>query len=344
MSLISAMVLIVTVIIVYSVLVTLFSVLFRITGVAKEKSSFQVISLLTNAGYSTTESEIVVGERTRRSIAKAAMLTGYFFSVLIASLFINLFLSVDFSRINTEIIAIAVGFGSLLLFFVILRLPRIRKALDRGIENLTAKVFRKASRENYISVLDTYGDDAICKVFLYKVPSMMEGKMIIDTDVKSKYNVNILMYERKGNVKYVTRETIFSAKDSMLVFGKLESIKKVFLLNEHSHEIQKEESSVNLEAHTRNEITIISNYEYQVLAEINMTKVPEILKGKTLIESHIKDYFQINVMMVSKDDRPINLTKDTIIEEGDKVIAFGPYQSIQTVFGELETQDNSNSN
>lgn len=339
MSLISATVLIVTVIIVYSVLVTFFSVLFRITGVSKTKSSFQVISLLTNAGYTTGESELIVGDRTRRTIAKAAMLTGYFFSVLIASLFINLFLSVNFSQINSEISAIGIGFGALILFFILIRVPFIRKYLDRGIENLTAKLFKKTAKENYISVLDTYGDDAICKVFLYKVPAMMEGKMIIDTEVKSKYNVNILMYERKGNVRYVTRDTIFTSKDSMLVFGKLESIREVFLLKEHSHEVEKGETKVQ-EVKNTNEISIISNYDYQVLAEIQMTKVPEILKGKTLIESHIKDYFQINVMMVSKDGKPINLTKDTIIGQGDRVIAFGPYQNIQSVFGELESTQN----
>lgn len=338
MSLISAVILIVTVIIVYSVLVTFFSVLFRITGVSKTKSSFQVISLLTNAGYTTAESELIVGDRTRRGIAKAAMLTGYFFSVLIASLFINLFLSVNFSKINSEMAAIAVGFGALILFFILIRLPFIKKRLDRGIENLTAKLFKRAAKENYISVLDTYGEDAICNVFLYKVPAILEGKMIIDTEVKSKYNVNILMYDRKGNVHYVTRDTIFTAKDSMLVFGRLDAIREVFLLHDHSHDEKENEAKVQ-EVKNTNEISIISNYDYQVLAEIQMTKVPEILKGKTLIESHIKDYFQINVMMVSKDGKPINLTKDTIIEQGDKVIAFGPYQNIQSVFGELKTAE-----
>ena len=38
--------------------------------------------------------------------------------------------------------------------------------------------------------------------------------------------------------------------------------------------------------------------------------------------------------MVSRKDKPLNLTKDTVIEKGDRVIAFGPYESIHTVFGE----------
>lgn len=39
-------------------------------------------------------------------------------------------------------------------------------------------------------------------------------------------------------------------------------------------------------------------------------------------------------MMVSRNGKPINLTKDTIVKEHDKVIAFGPYENIQSVFGE----------
>ena len=84
MSLASSVTLIVTVILVYYALIKVFSILFRITGLPKEKAIFQSVSLLTNAGYTTGESELVVSEKTRRRIATASMLTGYFFSVVIA--------------------------------------------------------------------------------------------------------------------------------------------------------------------------------------------------------------------------------------------------------------------
>ena len=83
-----------------------------------------------------------------------------------------------------------------------------------------------------------------------------------------------------------------------------------------------------------NVITIMSNFGYQVLADIKLHRVPPMLADKSLLESKIKDYFSINIMMVSRKDKPINLTKDTVIEKGDRVIAFGPYESIHTVFGE----------
>lgn len=106
--------------------------------------------------------------------------------------------------------------------------------------------------------------------------------MIIDTDIKTKYNLNILMYERKGQVRYVTRDTIFSNHDTLLAFGPMESIRDVFLLKDHT---QKNTTNKKEEVKNQNEISIINNYDYQILAEINLNKVPEILKEKTLIES-----------------------------------------------------------
>ena len=69
--------------------------LFRITGLTKEKASFQAISLLTNCGFTTGESEVITSDRLRRRIAIAAMISGYSFSVVIVSLLINVFMKVS---------------------------------------------------------------------------------------------------------------------------------------------------------------------------------------------------------------------------------------------------------
>jgi len=330
MSLVSAITLIVTVIIIYYALIKLFSVLFRITGLPKEKAQFQSVSLLTNAGYTTGESEIVVSEKTRRRIATAAMLSGYFFSVVIVSLFINLFLSIDFSQFDAQLVVIFMWFGGMIAFFLILRIPVVEKVLNKTIEGATVRVFKKAARENYISVLDTYGKDAVVDIYLYKVPAFLEGKCIVDSDIRKRFNVNILMYTRNGQNHYVTADTIFSDKDVLIAFGPLASIREAFLLK--GHEEKPEEKNAEKEKEI-NAITIMSNFGNQILADIKLKKVPPVMAEKSLIESKIKDYFSINIMMVSRNEKPITLTKDTVLAKGDRVIAFGPYESIRTVFG-----------
>lgn len=334
MSFVSAISLIITVIIMYYIIYKMYAVLFRISGITKEKSRFQAISLLTNAGFTTGESEIIVGENSRRSIAIAAMLTGYFFSVVIVSLFINLFLSMDLSQFDTQIFIIFVGFGGMFVFFLFMHIPAVQKALDKAIDGLTIRIFRRTVKENYISVLDTYGEDAVVNIYLYKVPPFLEGRRVVDSDVRKRFNVNIMMYTRNGENHYVTKDTIFSRKDRLTAFGPLASIREAFLLKDK----RKEKARKSEEALNQNDILIMSNYGYQVLADIKLNRIPEIIRDKTLVESRIKDYFSINVMMVTRDGQPLMLTKDTIIEEGDQVIAFGPYESIQSVFGEKEQQ------
>lgn len=335
MSFSSSIALIITVILVYYILVQVYSILLRITGMTKEKATFQSISLFTNAGFTTSESEIITGDKNRRTIAKYAMMTGYFFSVVIVSLVINMFLSIDFSHLDKLITVFIASFGGLFLFFVFLNIPKVKKGIDAFIEKLTVRIFKHAAKENYISVLDSYGTtDAVCKVFLYKLPEIMRGRKLSDTDLKRMYNLNVLMFERKGQVRHVTADTIFSDNDILLVFGPLDSIKHVFILHDLStNKNDKEKTSYS----PSNEISVIDNYDYQVLCEIKLNVVPDFIKGKTLVGSHIKDFFNINIMMVSRGDGPIRLNKDTVLQEGDKVILFGPYESVQSLFGERRT-------
>ena len=139
------------------------------------------------------------------------------------------------------------------------------------------------------------------------------------------------MYERKGQVRHVTASTIFSSNDILLMFGPLTNIQKVFLLHDSS---EKQSMDDKKSLVLRNDISIIDNYDYQVLAEIVLNKVPDILKDTSLISSNLRKFFSINVMMVSRSGKPITLTKDTILQKDDKVIAFGPLENIYTLFGE----------
>ena len=330
MSLVSAIVLLIIVIIIYYVLSRLFTALFRLTGIAKEKASFQAISLLTNAGYTTEESELVVSEKTRRHLATAAMLTGYFFSVIIVSLFINLFTTIDFTGTEEQMIPLLVGFGGLAVFFIFLKIPFISRGLDKIMDGITFRVFRKTSKKNYISVLDTYGKDAVVNIYLYRVPEFLEGTCIVDSDLRKKYNVNILMYTRNGQNHYVSPDTIFSNKDTLIAFGPLSSIREAFLLNGNKEHHDKTDIIEDSEG---NVITVMSNFGNQVLADLCLNRVPPMLENKSLLESKIKDYFSINIIMVSRGNEPLRITKDTILRKGDRVIAFGPYESISTVFG-----------
>ena len=87
-------ILILAFIIIYISFIDVFAVLFRMTGLTIEKAKFQVISLFTNAGFTTRESEIIVSNPRRRNLAKAAMITGHIFSIIIFSLIVTIITSI----------------------------------------------------------------------------------------------------------------------------------------------------------------------------------------------------------------------------------------------------------
>ncbi|MBR2000686.1 MAG: potassium transporter TrkA, partial [Firmicutes bacterium] len=69
----------------YIVIADIITIFFRLAGMTEEKARFQVISLLTNSGFTTQESEAVVNSKIRRRLATATMIFGYAFTVTILS-------------------------------------------------------------------------------------------------------------------------------------------------------------------------------------------------------------------------------------------------------------------
>ena len=75
---------------IYMFMIEVFSVAFKLTGMATNKIRFQVASLFTSVGFTTTESELITNDDRRRKIAVTCMYTGHVFSVIIMGLVINL--------------------------------------------------------------------------------------------------------------------------------------------------------------------------------------------------------------------------------------------------------------
>ena len=65
---------------IYTLMSEAFTVMFRLTGMNTEKARFQVISMLTNSGFTTNESELILKDPLRRKLALLTMLFGYAFT------------------------------------------------------------------------------------------------------------------------------------------------------------------------------------------------------------------------------------------------------------------------
>lgn len=100
MGLIGAVLLFFLFILVYVMIAEIFTVLFRLTGLTEEKAKFQVISMLTNSGYTTQESEVIATSKIRRKLAQITMVFGYAFTVTIVSSVVNIFLALKKTQIQ----------------------------------------------------------------------------------------------------------------------------------------------------------------------------------------------------------------------------------------------------
>ena len=101
MSIWLAISLILGVVAIYMFMIEIFSVAFKLTGLATNKLKFQVASLFTGAGFTTSESELITNDDRRRRIAVTCMYTGHIFSVVIMGLIINVLISI-WAEVNSS--------------------------------------------------------------------------------------------------------------------------------------------------------------------------------------------------------------------------------------------------
>ncbi len=325
MELLSAIILILGVFLIYLILIELYTILFRMTGLTKEKSKFQVISMITTAGFTTSESEIITSSKVRRRIAVAAMITGTLFSVVIISLIINLFTKIQNSSNSAEhVVWIGVAFGVFIVLLILFKLPITTKLFEKLVEFVANTFFHVNSNNNVITQLDVYGDDAIEEVTINIVPDELVGKTLAESNLKARYHLNILMVQRNKRTININRDTVIQKKDVLLVFGPKKLIERFF---DQTQEVQKED-----DMSIKNTITVIDNYGDDAMTEIEVNIVPDELINTPLINSGLKRIYDLNVLTIKRGDISIKVDKDTVILEKDIVVVFGDYKNMEEVF------------
>ncbi|MFA9422004.1 MAG: cation:proton antiporter regulatory subunit [Sedimentibacter sp.] len=228
MGLIGAVLLFFLFILVYIMIAEIFTVLFRLTGLTEDKAKFQVVSMLTNSGYTTQESEVIATSKIRRKLARITMIFGYAFTVTIVSSVVNLFVAFKKTQM-TYLIWIIVGLGFFIAaLYLLQKSTRVKKSFNGTIERVGNRImFGKKS--NPIIILDTYGDVVMAEVFLTHVPLILENIMLEQTELKSKYNINILLIKRSDTIiNNIKGETIVEQDDTLVVFGTRKNIRAVF--------------------------------------------------------------------------------------------------------------------
>lgn len=209
--------------IIITAVIEIFVVLFRLTGLKIEISRFQVISLMTGTGFTTGESELILGHPIRRKLATFLILFGAFSLAVIISSISN-FLSDDL-RIN-DILYVA---GGVLLVFSALKVACIQKILS--------KLFHKKMKQNIelgdLPIRDVFltdKKDYLLNLHIYK-GSSLAFKTINQVINEHDQLEFVALFIKRGEMKI--RRNIYNEKihegDQLFLFGEKEVITEFFI-------------------------------------------------------------------------------------------------------------------
>ena len=326
--------LILAVVSVYMLTVEIFSVAFKLTGLATSKIRFQVASLFTSTGFTTNESELIVNDERRRKIAVACIYSGHIFSVVIMGLVINVFFSITTlfgsgetaAHTFTEWYFIVFYVSSaLFLLMLLIKIPPINRRFQKLLESIAINSSKKSRNTNIITVLDLYGKHAITEVILNRLPEFTKEKTLFEMGLTKKFLINVLSIRRGKRIIEVTKDTMFSKGDVLVIYGLINDIKEAFI-----NSLEKKENVAVIDR--TNEITLVSNYGKNSLVEVYLDEVPSELEGVMIKDAGLNDRYSITIVVIKRKDEYLSVDKTTVFQQGDRVTLIGPYKNIKLVF------------
>lgn len=321
---------------IYMFMIEVFSVAFKLTGLATNKIKFQVASLFTSSGFTTQESELITNDDRRRKIAVTCMYTGHIFSVVIMGLVINVVIQIintvgaeQQARTFTEwffIVFYISAFVFLLVVFI--KIPPINKRFQKLLENIAINISKNKRESNIITVLDYYGKSAVVEVVLNRLPDFAKEVSLHDMELTKKYAL-ILLSLRRGNRRVsISKDTMLVKGDVIVAYGHINDIREAFVNSVAGN--KKTNDTVVVD--NSNEIQLINNYGANTLMEVTVNEVPKELEGVAMKNSHLTDRYSIQIIIIKRNNEYLFVDKDMVVEKGDIVTLFGPYINIKHLF------------
>lgn len=213
--------------IIYMLIIEVFTVLFRFTGLTEEKARFQVISLLTACGFTTSQSEAITVSRIRRQLAAATILFGYIFSLIIVSIVVNVFLSLSASESNTFISTALIMASLALLVFIFVKSKSARVHFDALVDRIYSKISKRSP--NNVTIMDVLNQNVIAIVQLSFLPDFLNHVPLKNSGLRNKYHLQVMVVSRNGKpIEPLTGETILHLNDEIILFGNEKQILELF--------------------------------------------------------------------------------------------------------------------
>ncbi len=199
-----------------------------LTGLSHTRSIFQVISLLTNSGFTTNESEVIVTSRRRRKLAIIVMIIGNLLNVSVISTLVNITINLYRDPTFNYIQAFIGLFVFLIIIIMHRRVPFIKTRLNVFIKNV-ANRWMYSKKSNPLLVLDNFHGYGIVEVKIIEVPTILANKTIFESRISNKYGIRVLFIKR-GDIYIgdIDDEQLILPLDRVIMFGPIHHITHLF--------------------------------------------------------------------------------------------------------------------
>lgn len=215
-------------IIFYILIADVITIFFRLTGMTEERARFQVISLLTNSGFTTQESESVVTTKIRRQLAKATMLFGYAFTVTILSTTVNVFVTMNDAELNAVLVVLPALLAVLTAFYFMRKSVFLKSRFDRWIEQIGGWIMF-GKKANQVILVEEYGSMVVAHIYLHTVPEILRDKKLADSGIMSEHHLMVMMVKSADeDARQANGNTILRPKDTIMVLGDRKTIRHIF--------------------------------------------------------------------------------------------------------------------
>lgn len=209
----------------YQIIIEVFSAIFRIEGVQIDKAKFQIISIITGTGFTTSESELMLATKRRRKLTQLMILFSYIFNISIVTTIVNIFISYDNTTLSEGGIGIILTAVNIILLIILNKSTKIRKTFDNIVKNIALKANTK--KVNPVSIYDYYGNKVIAEITINKLNNQIE-KLNLEK-LKKEYDIQLLVVKRGNDViSELDPKLTIEDNDILLVFGNLKKIKNLF--------------------------------------------------------------------------------------------------------------------
>jgi type IV secretory pathway TrbD component len=214
--------------ILYITIIEIFTVILRLTGMSNTRAKFQVISLLTNCGVTTTESEIIVSSRKRRKIAITIMLFGNSFNVVIVSLLVNMVISFSKNKYFNAFHATVYLLIFIAFVTIIRKIPFFRITFDNIVKRIATKgIFNK--KANPMLILDNLHGFVIVEIKIVEIPKKLNNKTLLESRISKDYGIRVLNIKRNDLLMGdISKDEVIMKGDRVMAYGLLANIIDVF--------------------------------------------------------------------------------------------------------------------